>query len=101
MKKSKGYRSRTRNLMRKNSRTRGKVKPSKILREYQKGSSVIIKLDPSVQKGMPHKRFNGRTGTIIKRLRRNYIVNVSQGNTYKEIIVRSEHLEPKKSEVNV
>ncbi|MFQ6068689.1 MAG: 50S ribosomal protein L21e, partial [Candidatus Bathyarchaeia archaeon] len=64
MRKSKGYRHRTRSLLRKKRRKKGKVGLSKILREYKSGDQVIVKLDPSVHKGMPHRRFNGKIGTI-------------------------------------
>lgn len=94
MRKSKGYRHRTRSLLRKKAREKGKVGLSKILREYKPGDQVIVKLDPSVHKGMPHRRFHGKVGTIENRRGQAYVVNVTQGKTVKEIIVRPEHLEP-------
>ncbi|MEM0314088.1 MAG: 50S ribosomal protein L21e [Candidatus Bathyarchaeia archaeon] len=96
MRKSQGYRSRTRRLLRKNPRERGKLKLSKLLHEYQEGSKVVIKIDPSVQKGMPHKRYHGRIGTVIGKRGRSYIVSVTQGDAIREIVVRPEHLEPHK-----
>ncbi len=51
-------------------------------------------MDSSVQKGMPHKRFHGKIGTVIERRGRGYVVSVPNGDAMKEIIVRSEHLEP-------
>lgn len=96
MRKSQGYRSRTRRLLRKSPRERGKLKLSKLLHEYQEGNKVVIKIDPSVQKGMPHKRYHGRVGTIIGKRGRSYIVSVTQGDAVKEIVVRPEHLEPHK-----
>ncbi len=97
MKKSKGYRHRTRSLLRKKSRERGKVGLSKILREYELGDRVIIKLDPSIHKGMPHRRFQGKVGIVENRRGQAYVVNVTQGKAVKEIIVRPEHLEPFKA----
>ena len=96
MKKSKGYRRGTRRLLKKAPRERGKPKLGKLLYAYELGSQVIIKIDSSVQKGMPHKRFNGKIGTIMDKRGRGYVVNVAQGDAVKEIIVRSEHLEPYK-----
>ena len=96
MKKSKGYRRGTRQLLTKAPRERGKPKLSKLLFEYQIGSQVIIKIDSSTQKGMPHKRFHGKIGTLLAKRGRGYVVNVAQGDAVKEIIVRSEHLEPYK-----
>jgi large subunit ribosomal protein L21e len=96
VKKSKGYRRGTRRLLKKAPRERGKPKLSKLLYEYQLGSQVIIKIDSSVQKGMPHRRFQGKIGTVKAKRGRGYVVSVAQGDAVKEIIVRSEHLEPYK-----
>jgi large subunit ribosomal protein L21e len=92
--KSKGYRRRTRSLLRKKPRERGKMSLSKILREYNPGDRVVVKIEPSVHKGMPHRRFHGKIGIIKSKRGQAYVVDVTQGKTIKEIIVRSEHLEP-------
>jgi len=96
MRKSKGYRAGTRRLLKKEPRERGKTTISKLLYEYQPGSQVVIKIDSSVPKGMPHKRYHGQVGTIIDKRGRSYILSVTQGEAIKEIIVRPEHLEPYK-----
>lgn len=92
--RSKGYRRRTRSLLRKKAREKGKVGLSKILREYKPGDRVVVKLNPSVHKGMPHRRFHGKIGIIEDKSGQAYVVNVTQGKAVKEIIVRPEHLEP-------
>ena len=94
MKGSKGYYSGTRSLLRKKTRDKGKPKISKILHEYEAGNEVIIKMDSSTQKSMPHKRFHGKIGVIVEKRGRGYVVSVPQGDSIKEIITRSEHLEP-------
>ena len=94
MRGSKGYRAGTRRLLKKAPREKGKLKLSKLLYEYQPGSQVIIKIDSSVQKSMPHRRFHGKIGTVVNKRGRAYVVSVPQGDAVKEIIVRSEHLEP-------
>ena len=98
MRKSRGYRSGTRRLFKKEPRERGKMKLSKLLYEYQPGSQVVVKIDSSVQKGMPHRRYHGRVGTVVNKRGRSYVVSVSQGDAVREIIVRPEHLEPYKSD---
>jgi large subunit ribosomal protein L21e len=98
LRKSKGYRAKTRRLLRKSPRERGKMQLSKLLHEYQPGNSVVIKIDPSVQKGMPHRRYHGRVGTIVGMRGKSYVVSVTQGDAIKEIIVRPEHLEPYKGD---
>ena len=98
MKKSKGYRARTRRLLKKEPRERGKLRLSKLLYEYQPGNRVSIIIDPSIHKGMPHKRFHGKVGTVVDKRGRSYVISVTQGNAVREIIVRPEHLEPYKSD---
>ncbi len=97
MKGSKGYRSSTRRLLKKPPRERGKLGLSKLLQEYQPGNRVLIRIDSSVQKGMPHRRFHGNIGTVIEKRGRSYVVSVPQGNAVKEITVRPEHLEQVRS----
>jgi large subunit ribosomal protein L21e len=94
--KAKGYRRKTSYLLKRKPRERGKTGLSKVLREYEPAEKVVIKLDPSVHKGMPHRRFHGRIGVIAEKRGRSYVVNVSQGKAIKEIIVRPEHITPHK-----
>ncbi len=96
MKPSKGYCAGTRSLMTKGPRERGKPKLTKFLYEYETGASVIIKIDSSQQKSLPHRRFHGKIGKVIDKRGRGYVVSVAQGNSQREIIVRTEHLEPYK-----
>ncbi len=95
--KSRGYRRKTRSLLRRKAREKGKTGLSKILREYKPGDRVVVKLDPSVHKGMPHRRFHGRIGIVESKRGQAYVVNVTQGDAEKEIIVRPEHLAPFKT----
>jgi len=53
---------------------------------------VAIVTDPSVHKGMPHRRFHGKTGYVEGKRGTAYVVRVRQGNAMKQIIVRPEHL---------
>jgi large subunit ribosomal protein L21e len=77
-------------------RTKGKPKLTKFLYEYENGDSVIIKIDSSQQKAMPHKRFHGKIGQVVDKRGRGYVVRVAQGDATRDIIVRTEHLEPYK-----
>jgi large subunit ribosomal protein L21e len=90
--KSKGYRARTRALLSKKPREKGKLCLGKLLQNYQLGNKVCIKIDPSVHKGMPHKRFHGKIGEIVGKRGRSYIVEVKFGRETKNVIVRPEHL---------
>lgn len=92
--KAKGYRRKTRSLLSREPRERGKTGLSKILYEYKPGEKVVVKIDPSVHQGMPHRRYHGRTGVVVNKRGRSYVVNVTQGKAVKEIIVRPEHIVP-------
>jgi len=96
MRPSKGYRAGTRSLMKKPLREKGKPKLTKYLYEYENGASVIIKIDSSQQKALPHRRFHGKIGKIVDKRGRGYIVRVAQGDSIRDLIVRTEHLEPYK-----
>ncbi len=96
--KAKGYRRNTRSLLKRKPRERGKTGLGKILQEYEPDEKVVVKIDPSVHKGMPHRRYHGRIGVIVDKRGRSYVVNVSQGKAVKEIIVRPEHITPHKEE---
>jgi large subunit ribosomal protein L21e len=92
--RSKGFRSRTRRLLKRKPREGGKTGLSKILHEYRPGDKVVVKIDPSVHKSMPHRRYHGRVGVIVNKRGRAYVVDVTQGNAVKEVITRPEHLAP-------
>jgi large subunit ribosomal protein L21e len=92
--RAKGFRHKTRSLLSQNTREHGKIGLSKLLHSYVSGEKVVVKIEPSVHKGMPHRRFQGKIGAIVNKRGGSYVVNVPQGDALKEIIVRPEHLEP-------
>jgi large subunit ribosomal protein L21e len=92
VKRSLGYRSRSRSLLSKHPRQRGLRGLSTYLVNYNIGDKVIINIDPSIHKGAPHRRYHGKIGTIIGRRGRAYIVSVRLGSKFKKIIVGREHL---------
>lgn len=93
VRRSKGYRSRTRSLFRKKPREKGKVGLSRLLRVYNPGDRVMIRIDPSVHKGMPHRRYQGRMGLVKERRGRSYVIEVAEGKQTRTLIVRPEHVE--------
>jgi len=78
--------------MRKKPRTRGVTSSTKALQQFEVGASVSINIDPSVQKGMPHIRFQGRTGKIEGMQGDAYLVGVTIGKKHKTLVVLPEHL---------
>ena len=92
MKKSKGYRSKSRAILSKKPRQRGKIGLSRILRDHKPGDKVYIILDPSAHKGMPHQTFHGKVGIVRERRGRSFVVDVRVGKGYKTVITRPEHI---------
>ncbi|HUS78281.1 MAG TPA: 50S ribosomal protein L21e [Patescibacteria group bacterium] len=92
MPKSKGPRRKSRGVMTKKVRERGKLGLSRLLADYQVGDKVIIKIDPGIHRGMPHKRFQGKVATIIEKRGKAYVLDIPQRKTSKIITARPEHL---------
>ena len=90
--RSRGIRSKTRQVLRKKPREKGMSPITRALQEFEKGEKVSIVIDPSVQKGMPHRRFQGKTGDIEDKRGDAYVVRVKVSNAMKSVIVRPEHL---------
>lgn len=92
-----GYRSKTRDIFRKDARTSGLPGLSKFMIEYEVGDYVDIIGDPSqVKRGFPHRRFQGKTGIVSGTRGRCYEVQVYIGNKQKTIIIGKEHLRKNK-----
>jgi large subunit ribosomal protein L21e len=92
--RSKGIRSKSRQILRKSPRKRGAPPPSHALREFPEGSSVAIVIDSAVHGGMPHIRFQGTTGVVLGRQGESIVVAIRAGNKPKHLVVRPEHLKP-------
>jgi large subunit ribosomal protein L21e len=69
---------------------------SRLLRTYQPGDKICVKIDSGTHKGMPHRRFHGRVGVIEGKRGRSYLVNLKIGDKKKSLIVRPEHITPLK-----
>jgi len=55
---------------------------------------VVIKLDASQVKGMPHRRFNGLVGVVSEVGRRALTIHVDVGGKVKTVVARKEHVVP-------
>lgn len=90
--RSKGLRSKTRHLLLKDPRNKGRLPPNRILAQFPVGARVAIKLEPSQHGGMTHKRFQGLTGTVAGKQGDAFVIDVLHGNMPKTLVVRAEHL---------
>mgnify|MGYP000159135704 FL=1 len=92
MKRSQGLRSGSRKKFTRAKRERGLSPITRILEQYGVGESVNIVIDPSIQRGQPHHRFHGLTGTVIRMQGKACVVSTKEGDAVKQLIIRPEHL---------
>ena len=91
MKGSRGPRASTRRKLSKRfSEKKFTITP--YLQEFKAEDRVIVKIDPSSQKGMPHHRFKGLGGVVREKRGDAFVVDVKIGNATKTVISRPEHL---------
>lgn len=97
-----GYRAHTRDLFSKKPKDKG-YNPglTTFLRTYKVGDTVDVVANSAQQKGMPHKFYHGRTGTVWNVSRRGIGVEINKIHRQKQLVkrihVRVEHLRPSKS----
>ena len=94
MRRSKGTRQGTRSILKRSKSQRGRLNIRRIMHAYEPGDRVAIILVGGQQRGMPHRRFQGRTGFIQEQQGNAYVVAVKDGNMQKTVIARPEHLRP-------
>jgi large subunit ribosomal protein L21e len=91
--KSRGVRAKTR----KKFTLKEIITPNRFLQKFEIGDKVAVVVCPSSH-NFPYKRFHGKTGEVIGKRGRAYIVKVTDLKAEKHIIVTPEHL--KKVECN-
>ena len=94
MRRSKGTRQGTRSILKRSKADKGRLNIRRIMHKYEPGDRVAIVLDGGQQRGMPHRRFQGRTGFIQEQQGKAYVAAVKDGNMQKTVIARPEHLRP-------
>ncbi len=92
VKASKGIMEKTRQMFRRSPRERGLSPITRSFQKFEDGQRVVIVIDSSVQKGQPHHRFHGMTGTVVGKRGRAYLVDVRFGGRTKQGVVLPEHL---------
>lgn len=92
VRKSKGFKNHSRRTLRKSPRERGLNSITRAITRYDEGDIVHIDIDPAEHRGMPHPRFQGRTGRVAEERGRAYVVEVKDGDAVKKLTCRPEHL---------
>lgn len=87
-----GLRRKKVGLMTKTPKKRGKLSHRSYLAEYEQGQKVALVIESSIQAGMYHPRFAGKTGTIKKRLGSTYEVEIVDIKKKKTLVVHPIHL---------
>lgn len=91
MPKYKGPRRKTRGIM----TIEKPIGLSRLLEEYEPGDRVVIDINPSQQKGIPHRRYQGRVGIVKEVRRRSLIVGINLSpRKEKVLMVRLDHVVP-------
>ena len=88
--RSHGFKHKSRSIMTKNA-PRG---VSFLLREYNEGDKALVIIDPRQHKGLPHRRYHGKVGTVSKVGKRSDTLNIKLGNKEKTLITRLDHIKP-------
>jgi large subunit ribosomal protein L21e len=82
----------TRNKLKNKPRESGTSPPQQAVQEFDEGTSVHLKTDPSVSDGRFHPRFDGHTGVVEGKQGTAYKVRINDGGKDKTIIVKPAHL---------
>lgn len=93
MPNSNGPQQGTRHKLQNDARERGTSPPQQAVEEFEAGQTVHLSLDPSVQDGRFHPRFNGLTGTVLGEQGQAYKIEITDGGKAKTLIAKPAHLE--------
>ncbi len=66
---------------------------AKHLKEFDEGEKALLKVDSSVQKGMPHPRFHGQTVEVVREQGDSYVVELDDCGKEKRFVVRPAHMQ--------
>jgi len=91
-----GTRKKTRYKLKKDLRRRGIVPVTAVIQRFEVGQKVHVVCEPSIQKGMPNRRFHGKTGTVMGQRGRAWVLTIRDGDKDKVVIARPQHLKAQK-----
>ena len=87
-----GLRKKTRHLLQKHKREKGKISLSKYFQKFEEGDKVVLKIEPSVRKGVFHPRFQGKAGVIKRKKGSCYEVLIKDIKRQKTVVVHPIHI---------
>ncbi|MFB6083091.1 MAG: 50S ribosomal protein L21e [Halorientalis sp.] len=92
MPNSNGPLKKTRHKLQNDPRDRGTSPPQQAVQEFEEGQKVHLDIDPSVNGGRFHPRFNGHTGTVDGKQGEAYKVLIEDQGKEKTIIAKPAHI---------
>ncbi len=92
VKRKGGPRRKTRRLMRKHVRTKGKISLQRYYQPYEAGEVVVLVGEPAVQKGFFHSRFWGKRGKVVAKSGHCYMIEIQDKSKTKRMVVHPVHL---------
>lgn len=87
-----GARRKTRGTFKKTHNQRGKMSLRQFFQEFAEGQKVLLKAEPSYQKGIYYRRYHGKVGTVLGKQGACYQVALKNGGVSKILIVHPVHL---------
>ncbi|MFH1474029.1 MAG: 50S ribosomal protein L21e [Candidatus Aenigmatarchaeota archaeon] len=77
---------------RKRFKNERKATVNQFMRKFELGDKIVIDIESSSSKGMPFRRFQGRTGKVVGQRGRAYLIEIKDGNMVKKIATNPEHI---------
>lgn len=87
-----GPRRKSRALMTKDPRRKGKVSITQFFKQLKEGDRVKIITEPAVHAGILHRRFYGKQGVVKGKTGRCYHILIHDGHKEKTVITHPVHL---------
>ncbi len=94
VKRTHGYRFKCRKLLSKTPRERGRPGLMRWMIKYDVGDKVVIDVDPTNVETAPHRRYQGKVGTVIGKRGDAYLIEVYLGGKRKIVITTPNHIKP-------
>ena len=80
---------RTRNL----GRHKKKLTVSDMMKKFEEGDKVLVKIKPNYNTSLPHPKFNGRHGKVLGVKGMAYVIQIKCGKALKSLDILPVHLE--------
>lgn len=96
VKRTHGYRFKSRRLLTKGPRERGRPGLFKWLlaRYYRPGDKLVIDIEPTYVETAPHKRYQGRVGTFVGWRGKALVIKIDFMGEERTIITTPDHVKP-------